>query len=80
MSTGKIVAKIVGGFFFVSVVTIVAGVIIAFGLKLNPFTVGRYLGLAIVILAVIYGGTLIVTLSAQLRGKGKKIEHEETTR
>jgi len=74
MSIKKFIAKTVGGFVFVSIVIIGIGTAMSLALNIDSFVAGRYIGLAIFIVGLIWVSTLIaglVSLSKARQREGK---------
>ena len=75
MSTKKFIAKTVGGFVFVSIVILGIGVMISFAFDIDPILTGRYIGLTIFVVGLIWVSTLITGLVSLYR-KARQREGE----
>ena len=79
MSIKKFIAKMVGGFVFVSIVIIGIGVAISFALSVDPFVAGRYMGLVIFVVGLIWLLTLVIGLIQLFKARTMEAKHESQT-
>ncbi len=71
MSLKKTSLTLLGGFIFVSVVMVVVGLLISYVSGVDPYTMGGYLGLAILIWAIFVIVIFILQIVSYRTDKGK---------
>jgi len=80
MSIKKFIAKMVGGFVLVFAVMFGIGWGISLVFNIDPFVVGRYTGMAIFVVGLIWGSTLVTALIQLLfKARTKEAKHESQT-